>query len=205
MTPPRPRGGALRLLAAGLALAAVTVLAGCSGDPFAEEVASDPGQGVTAENGSWSEIPADARKEAVVFSGVSETGETISSETLAGGVTVVNFWYAACPPCRLEAPDLESMWQQYGPEGVAFVGVNIYDQVPTVESFNESFGITYPSILDVEKAEVRLAFAGNVPPQAIPATLVLDREGRVAATVLGPIDPAILGPMIDRVVAEEAA
>ena len=206
MTTAGPARGGRRAARIAAILAIATIgLTGCAGYTWAEQVGSDPGQGVTAEDGSWSEFPVESRKAPVVFTGEVEDGTTVSSESLAGTVTVVNFWYAACPPCRLEAPDLEAMWQEYEPQGVQFLGVNIYDQAPTIESFNQSFGITYPSILDVEDASVRLAFADNVPPQAIPSTLVLDRSGRVAAVVLGPIEPAILGPMIDRVVAEEDA
>ena len=81
----------------------------------------------------------------------------------------------------------------------------MYDQAETINSFNSEFGVTYPSIIDVNDAEVRLAFADNVPPQAIPSTLVLDREGRVAAVIRGVADPSVLGAMIDRVLEENAA
>ena len=71
--------------------------------------------------------------------------------------------------------------------------------------FDEEFGIAYPSILDARTASVQLAFAGAgaVAPNAVPTTLVLDREGRVAARISGVIkDPSILASMLDTVLAQ---
>ena len=192
-----------RLAAAALVIGALA-LTGCSGDSFAEQYAADADQGYVAGDGSWQEIAVADRKAPVAFGGTDENGATISSEQFAGEVVVVNFWYAACPPCRVEAADLEQVHQDYLDRGVEFVGVNVYDQAPTIASFNAEFGVTYPSILDVEGAEVRLAFSDNVPPQAIPSTLVIDRSGSVAAVIRGVADASVLSTMIDRVLSEQA-
>lgn len=191
----------------GLVAVALTAsLVACADEPLAEDAlggSDQPADGAQfAGDGSWGEYAPDQRGEPVMFEGETETGETLGTTQLAGGVSVVNFWYAACPPCRVEAADLEAVSQNYADDGVQFVGVNIYDQVPTIESFNAEFGITYPSILDVGSGSVLAAFADNVPPQAIPTTLVLDREGRVASFILGVAEPAVLEPMIDAVLAE---
>lgn len=185
-----------------LALALTASLAACSPDDRGFTEQPPAGGGQFAGDGSWGIYGPGERGAPVTFSGTTESGETLGSQQLAGGVAVVNFWYAACPPCRVEARDLEAVSQEYAADGVEFVGVNIYDQVPTVEAFNAEFGVTYPSILDVGSGSVLAAFAANVPPQAIPTTLVLDREGRVAAYILGVADPGVLGPMIDDVIAE---
>lgn len=161
-------------------------------------------KGTSAENGAFTELAPEQRGAPVAFEGPGLDGATISSSQYAGRVSVVNFWYAACPPCRAEAKDLETVAQQYAAQDVPFLGVNIYDMAPTVESFNQSYGVTYPTILDVDSAAVRLAFAETVPPQAIPSTVVLDRQGRVAAVIRGPIDVSVLGAMLDRVLAEAA-
>ena len=65
---------------------------------------------------------------------------------------LVNFWYAGCAPCRVEAKDLESVWQEYGGEDVAFIGINTRDQADTAQAFSDEFGITYPSLIDVNTA-----------------------------------------------------
>lgn len=187
------------LLAAGLALG----LAGCAEERFAQDYGTNE-QGYVAGDGSWQEFPAEQRGAAVAFAGTSADGEAVDSAAFAGRVAVVNFWYAACPPCRAEAADLEALHQRYQPQDVPFVGVNIYDQAPTAKAFETTYGITYPSILDVETGAAHLAFAETVPPQAIPSTVVLDRQGRVAGVIRGPVDDSILASMIDRALAEAA-
>ncbi len=118
---------------------------------------------------------------------------------------VVNFWYAACGPCRVEAKDLESVWKKYQGKGVSFVGVNTYDQAGTAQSFNQKYGVTYPSIIDVNTGAAKLAFAEATSIQATPTTLVLDKQGRVAARVIGPIGSAsILETLIQDALAEKA-
>jgi thiol-disulfide isomerase/thioredoxin len=139
----------------------------------------------------------------VSFGGELDIGGFFSPEDYAQSVTVVNFWYAGCPPCRLEAADLEAIYQEYREEGVVFVGVNIFDQAPTALAFASEFGVTYPSIMDVADGGVRLAFAGEVAPNAVPTTLVLDATGRVATRISGLLsEPDILRGMIDDLLSE---
>lgn len=199
------RSTARRVCAATALLLAAGVLSGCANDTLADQYAASDEQGYVAGDGSWQEFAPGERAKPVAYSGTTADDTTISSDDFAGDVVVVNFWYAACPPCRAEAKDLEQVHQKYTEQQVHFVGVNVYDQAETINSFNNEFGVTYPSIIDVNNAEVRLAFADNVPPQAIPSTLVLDREGRVAAVIRGVADPSVLGAMIDRVLEEKAS
>lgn len=191
--------------AAALGLVAALALAGCAQDSFAQSYAANPEQGYVAGDGSWQVIPAADRKPPVEYSGTTEGGDTLSSSDTAGEVVVMNFWYAGCPPCRAEARDLEALNQSFSEQSVQFVGVNVYDQPATIDSFNAEFGVTYPSILDVQQAAVRLAFSDNVSPQAIPSTLVIDRQGRVAAVVRGLADPSVLTTMIQDVLAEASS
>jgi len=140
----------------------------------------------------------------VQFEGDLDTGEFFSSSDYAGSVIVVNFWYAGCPPCRVEAADLESLHQQFLSDGVAFVGVNIFDQAPTALTFANEFGVSYGSIMDVETGSVRFAFACQVAPNAVPTTLVLDKQGRVSARISGVItDVDLLANIIEGVLEEE--
>lgn len=198
----RPRRAAR---AAALALAAAVALTGCTAtDPLAEQYREGTGQGYISGDGAYTLFAPEERAAPIEFEGEIETGETVSSDDYRGDVLVVNFWYAGCPPCRLEAPDLEALAQQFADEGVSFLGVNIYDQAPTALSFAKEFGVTYPSILDVNDGQVRLAFAGQVAPTAVPTTLVLDREGRVAARIAGLVsEPSVLRSMIADTLAEE--
>lgn len=186
-----------------VALAAMLLLAGCSSDPLAEQYKEGSNKGYIAGDGSVTEIPEGERGESISFSGETENGEELSSGDFAGDVLVVNFWYAACAPCRAEAPDLQELSAEFDGKGAQFIGVNVYDQADTALSFNESYGITYPSILDVQDGAVKLAFTGTVPPKAVPTTIVLDKEGRVSARILGQLkDASILRTLIKDAIAE---
>ncbi|HWL01053.1 MAG TPA: TlpA disulfide reductase family protein [Microbacteriaceae bacterium] len=183
-----------------LAVGSAIVLAGCaSSDGLAERYGT--GQGYVSGDGAYLEIPADRRGAPVEFSGPTVDGGTYGSADLAGSVAVVNFWYAGCPPCRVEAPDLAALSVEL--VDVPFVGVNVFDGADVARTFDEEFGIGYPSILDIAAGSVQFAFAGSVAPNAVPTTIVLDREGRVAARISGLLrDPDILRTMIETVQAE---
>lgn len=204
----RSRGTSLRrrllTVIAPLAVAGL-VLTACSSDPLAEQYREGSSKGYVAGDGSVTEIKAADRGEKISFSGIGENGEQISSADYAGQVLIVNFWYAACAPCRAEAKDLQSLNESYQGNGASFVGVNVRDTADSARAFNTTFGITYPSILDVDSGEAKLAFTGSVPPNAVPTTIVLDAEGRVAARILGQLqDRTILDTLIRDTVAESA-
>ena len=193
-------------LAIAVAVVAVFALAGCTqaDDSLASQYQNGSGQGYISGDGAFTEIAVADRGEAIAFSGPSADEETISSSDFAGQVHVVNFWYASCPPCRAEAPDLASLSVEYS--DVPFLGINIFDNVQTAQVFEAKYGIEYPSIFDAKSNSVQLAFAtaGAVAPNAVPTTIVIDRDGRVAARISGRIaDTGILAAMIDTVVAEK--
>ncbi|WP_049531237.1 TlpA family protein disulfide reductase [Tropheryma whipplei] len=128
---------------------------------------------------------------------------TYNSVSYAGKVQVVNFWYAACPPCREEAPILEEVWSEFKTQNVQFIGVNIRDNADVIKAFARKFKITFPSIIDVQNASVRLAFAGQIPPNGVPVTYVLDKKGFIAVRILGRItSKSILTTLIRDVSAE---
>ena len=193
------------LIATASALLVVGLLAGCtSGDSLAQQYRDGNEKGYIAGDFQIVEIPETDRGEPVVFEGVTETGEAVSSDDYRDGVLVVNFWYAACGPCIVEAPLLEQVWQDYQDQDVAFLGVNTYDQPATALSFARDNNVTYPSVIDVNDGKVKLAFAQVTPIQATPTTLVLDRNGRVAARVIGQLASAsILSTLVADTLAEE--
>lgn len=193
-----------RVFLLGVVVAVLTGgLAGCASDPLAEQYRAGSGKNYIAGDGSITELAVENRGEPITFDGTDEFGQTISSRQLGDKVIVVNFWYAGCAPCRAEAPILEQAFSQVATSEVAFVGVNVRDQAETVVTFNSEFGVTYPSIIDTN-GQAQLAFATNVPPNAVPTTLVLDRQGRVAARILGQLtDASILTTIISDVLAEK--
>lgn len=188
-----------------LVAASVFALTGCASDPLADQFREGSGKNYIAGDGTITEYSLESRGEPIEFAGETVEGDRYDSADDAGRVQVVNFWYAGCAPCRVEAPILQEVHEGVDPDDVRFVGVNVRDQAANAASFEQSYGITYPSILDVESGEAQLAFAGPVPPAAVPTTIVLDREGRVAARVLGALkDASILESIIDDLLAEQA-
>jgi thiol-disulfide isomerase/thioredoxin len=175
----------------------IVALTGCVESPTLQ--GSEPNYSTV---GPVTEITIDQRSEPIPFSGVLENGEKASSADWEGRVVVVNFWYAGCAPCRAEAPDLEALYTKYQPDEVQFVGVNVRDQAGTAQSFSQAFGISYPSFLDADSGSIQLSFAGEIAPDAVPTTLVLDREGRIASRIVGRLDKSTLDTLIREAVGE---
>lgn len=170
------------------AVVAVVTLAGCvsNGDELSEQWETSNEKGYISTDGSVSSIAPSERTDPIKFAGETELGAPLSSADTIGRVTVVNFWYAGCPPCRAEAPDLVEAYDEFAPQGVQFLGINTRDQAAQAIQFAEQYGIEYPSIMDVAAGRaVQQAFSGQVPLNAVPTTLVLDAEGRVAHRIIG--------------------
>ena len=130
-------------------------------------------------------IPADERAAAPEFSGTLLGGGEFASAELAGDVAVLNFWGSWCPPCRVETPEFQQVYSDVQGDGVHFVGINVKDDKQLADAFLQSKGITFPSLYD-PRGEVALAFR-DYPATAIPSTIVLDRESRVAAVYTGEV------------------
>jgi thiol-disulfide isomerase/thioredoxin len=183
--------------ALAVGLATLVALTGCAPDNLAEQYRAGSGKNYIAGDGSITEVAIANRAPAIEFSGTDLDGKAISSADYAGKVLVVNFWYAGCAPCRAEAPDLAKVAAEVAGKDVAFLGVNVRDGAETAKTFNTTFGITYPSVTDLD-GKVQLAFSSSVAPNAVPTTLVLDKQGRVAARVLGRLaSPSILSTLVN--------
>lgn len=195
----RPAPSRRRLLAAAAATPLAVLLAACGTDT-SERYASGEA-GYVSGDGVSVEIPAAERGGAVTFTGTTFEDEPVDLADTRGEVLVLNVWYASCPPCRKEAPDLQAIHEEYAEQGVSFLGINVRDAAGPAKAFEEKYGISYPSVPDTG-AEIMYALRGQVAPNAVPSTLVLDREGRVAARISGAADPSVLRAMIDAVVAE---
>lgn len=199
---PKPsNGGPASFAAAALATAALIVTSCASDNEDLAQRASNDGTNYVAGDGSVEEFAADNRGEPVEFDSETFDGESISAETFQDQVTVLNFWYAACAPCRVEAPDLQAIYEEFAEEGVQFYGVNTRDTQATAEAFERTFGITYPSMED-RTGQVMMAMTDYAHPSAVPTTLVLDNDGRVSARVVGIVEPGTLRALITSVLEE---
>ncbi len=190
-----------RLVVAALAATiSVAALAACTESPSFSSDGNNTGY--VSGSGVYKEIPVADRKAAATFSSVLDTGAKFTSAKLVGTVHVLNFWYASCGPCRVESQKMEKAYTHYK-GAIPFYGVDVYDQAATALTFEATHKVTYPSMIDTNSANVQYAYSAYVSPDAVPTTLVIDKHGRVAARVVGPIDEvSILTSLIDRVVAE---
>ncbi|MEA5453736.1 TlpA disulfide reductase family protein [Sinomonas sp. JGH33] len=182
--------------------AALAGLSACAAnDPLAQQARAGDNKNYVAGDGSVTEYAKDQRKPPVAFTGTLYDGTSVASSSFAGRVTVLNFWFASCAPCRVEAPSLKALSDEFAPKGVVFYGVNLRDEKGTAEAFEQNFGLTYPSFND-QDGHVLLALSGMVPPGAVPTTLVLDKQGRVSARILGELDKSTLKALIESAAAE---
>jgi thiol-disulfide isomerase/thioredoxin len=176
---------------------------GCATDPLAKQFREGDNKNYIAGDGTVTEFALGSRPIAADWSGVSESGDSLSSDQLAGVITVINFWYAGCAPCRVEMPELIELQDQFLGDEVQFIGVNVRDTSETALAFARQVKLNFPSVMDAKTGSVVLAFTGVVTPQAVPTTLVIDSEGNVSARVLGRIDKGILEELIKTVISEK--
>lgn len=165
------------------------LLAGCGRDqPASALVGVD-----TVSSQDRSEIPA--------ISGTTLDGEALDVADLRGRIVVVNSWASWCVPCREETPAFVELSRGVDPDDVAVVGLNVTDDAAAARAFAEEFAIPYPSIVDAE-GDI-LARIPGVPPSSLPSTVILDRDGRIAAWVIGATDAMELATLIAAIMDEE--
>ncbi|MET9225672.1 TlpA disulfide reductase family protein [Lentzea sp. NPDC003310] len=129
-----------------------------------------------------------------------EPDKQILLADFTGQVVVLNVWGSWCGPCRAEADDLEAVYTGTKESGVSFLGVDVRDDRAAGQDFMRNFGVTYPSIFDSSGRSL-LALKG-FPRNTVPATIVLDRQHRVAAVFLTALVRDDLLPVVQRVAAE---
>ncbi len=184
----------MRSLAA--VLACLFVLAGCSSLSGTGDKGYISGEGVPVE------VAPDAREAPVELSGVDLDGNELDLAALRGKPVVVNVWWSECTPCRIEQPELNEVVGTLG-DKVSFLGLNIRDSsAEKGQAFVRNFDVPYPSLYSPD-GRALLSFAGTLNPRSIPSTVVLDAEGRVAASIQGRIPtPQTLVSIVDKVLDE---
>jgi thiol-disulfide isomerase/thioredoxin len=175
------------------------LLAGCSAGAGGGGGGEDPGF-ISGDRSITIVAPQDRRPAPPVQGTRLGADSELSSADYAGKVIVINVWGSWCSPCRAEAADLQAASEETA--GVAqFIGLNTKDYSPAAaEAFVRSFKISYPQIFDPE-GRALVTLAGNLPPNAIPTTMVIDKENRVAARVAGTVSRITLVSLINDVAA----
>lgn len=173
-------------------------VAGCGAGGSA---GSGGANGFISGNGVITWLPITKRAQVGTVTGRLLDGKPFDLAQLRGKVIVINVWGSWCAPCRSEAPRLQSAYQQLSKRGVVFVGINTRDANPTNGlAFERTFKVTYPSLYDPD-GQTLLAFGGRLSPSAIPTTIVLDQQGRIAASVAGEVSSSVtLVDLVDDVI-----
>lgn len=172
-----------------LALACALALTGCGGG------SSTPEESFIEGSGAVTFIEIAKRNPAPALSAMTLSGKTFTFDV--GQVAVVNVWASWCSPCRAEIPTLIELSKQY-PE-VQFMGILTRDNPATAEAFSRRLAMPYPTFID---DSLLIGFKGTLPANAIPSTVLIDKQGKVAARISGAVTLASLSKLIRKLEAE---
>jgi thiol-disulfide isomerase/thioredoxin len=175
-------------------------IAGCATGKDSVDQSSGSEQRFVSGDGKVTQYGRGHRPKTPTVTGNLLDGSKYSSATLRGNVVVLNFWGSWCAPCRAEADHLAEVANTSHDSGVRFVGVNVRDAKDNATAFDRSHHVPYPSLYD-PAGRIALAFR-QTPPNTIPATIVIDRQGRIAAVFRKPVVFTELTPVVTKVAAE---
>lgn len=177
------------------------LLSGCGSSAGTADVAAD--SGFVAGDGTIVILPEGQREPAPDLVGDTLDGGTFRLSDHLGEAVVLNVWASWCAPCRAEAPALAALAEEFDGRGVQFAGLDTRDSDVSARAFVDRFAIPYPNVVDRD-GRLQLLFSGSLPPQAIPSTLVIDPQGRVAARALGKVSESSLRGIIEQLVGSSA-
>jgi thiol-disulfide isomerase/thioredoxin len=189
-------------LAAGALCLSVSAC-GADANSIAAQAQTGDGKGFISGDGTIERVALDKRSSPLDLSGQTLAGTPWKVADDKDKVVVLNVWGQWCGPCVAEMPHLQQVWSELSAAGkpVQFMGINYRDGVETAKAFLRADKISYPSLQD-DGGRTLLALRGEA--NTTPTTLVLDRQGRIAARVSGPVAAATLSGLIDDVLGERA-
>jgi thiol-disulfide isomerase/thioredoxin len=184
-----------------LPLAGALALTACTGGEQAGPSGGD--SNIVQGTGEITQVVAADRQPAPDISGETLDGEQLSLSDYEGQIVVLNVWGSWCAPCRAEAPNLVTVAEDTADQGVRFLGINTRDlERANAQAFERTYGVEYPSLFD-PNGELVLEFpSGSLNPQAIPSTLIIDRQGDIAARALKPLSEDELRNALEPVLSE---
>lgn len=148
-------------------------------------------------NGPLAAAQVGAGEKAPGFVLQSFDGQHVNLADLRGKVVLVNFWASWCIPCSQEAPDLENTWRLYQDRGVVFVGVDYVDTETPARAYLSQYDITYFNGPDLG---TRVSQAYRI--RGVPETYIVDKNGVLRATFIGPTTQADIQAKIDPLLSE---
>lgn len=180
-----------------MVLGLLLIATGCGSGSF-----STDGRGYITGDGVVDQIAVANRVKLPTITGATLQGGTVDTRDLLGKVVVINLWGSWCAPCRAEAPALRKVSDETKSRGVQFIGIDIRDNDAAGLAFENEFQITYPSIASADSTKALLAFGLALPRNAIPSTLIIDQNGRVAARIVGRTTYLTLLDLVEATLAE---
>ena len=140
--------------------------------------------------------PVGDRADAPELDGTTLDGQPLALSDFEGNIVVVNVWGSWCAPCRAETPDLVRLAHETKNQGVRFLGVDTRDNLSSAKAFVEKFKMPYPSLFD-DDGQTLLPLRDVIPTAVIPSTVVVDRQGRIAARIIGPVTYNTLNALLE--------
>ncbi|GAA3012405.1 TlpA disulfide reductase family protein [Streptomyces drozdowiczii] len=190
------------LLAAPLAAAALALTLTACGS--GNQTSGGGDTNFVSGKGGIATAPKGERADAPDLDGETVDGKQLDLADYKGKVIVLNAWGSWCAPCRLESKYFNKVAKETKDQGVQFVGINTRDNSRNnALSFEKDHEVVYPSFYD-RTGKLLLRFPkGTFRLQSIPSTVVIDRDGKLAARVVGPLNDTQLRKMIDPLIAEK--
>ena len=189
-----------KLLGRSFKLIIISLLISSCATPVST-ISSDSESGFVSGDGTSVFLIKSERKPAPILENVEFLSKEINLKELENKVVLINVWGSWCSPCRKEAPELEELYLKNKDKNVEFIGINIRDSRISANRFIENFSITYPNIFDRD-GKLLLDYKDSLPANAIPSTILIDKNGLVAARQLGPIDKSLIQGFISELVEE---
>ncbi|MEV6546278.1 TlpA disulfide reductase family protein [Streptomyces sp. NPDC051665] len=169
--------------------AACVILAGCSSPAPSSE--AGPGDPLTRTF-------EDGRRPAVAdLAGTSLDGDAIRLSDYRGKVVLINAWASWCGPCRAEAPELKLIQETWGDRGLRVMGLDNDSSRSAGLAFQKDHHLGYPSLHDPSGKQALRLPRGLVNTQVMPYTIVIDQEGKVAATRMGAVTRNQLAKIVE--------
>jgi thiol-disulfide isomerase/thioredoxin len=160
------------------ALGCLLLVTGCS------SLEGTGDKGFVTGDGEVNVVKAIDRGDPVELKGTDLDGDPIDIADYRGKPVVVVVWGSWCGPCRAEAPDVVSAAKEIG-GSAQFLGINLRNASTTdAQAFVRNFDVPYPSVFSPD-GKAMLQFQGTLGPNSIPSFVVLDDDGRIAASILG--------------------
>lgn len=129
-------------------------------------------------------------------------GKSLALTQFKGKVLFLNFWASWCPPCRAEIPDFVDVYREFGPKGLAIIGVSLdTKERSAIVSFVKDFKINYPVVLETRRQTEKL-IDDFKPGQFIPTTFIIDKQGRIRDKIVRSMDREEMVRYFNRLIAE---